>query len=75
MSTDKVKQKYRVPCYACGGEGVGDGCTCMDDTCCCLNPEPPDCDICGGKGSFIVTELTEDNCCDAIPVYDNPRRV
>lgn len=64
------KQKYRVTCYACGGEGSGDGCTCFDDTCCCLVPTPPECDICGGEGSFIVTELTEDNCCDAIPVYE-----
>lgn len=34
-------------CWACGGSGVRDDeCTCMDDTCCCLVPEPPECDEC-----------------------------
>jgi hypothetical protein len=60
--------RWRVACYACGGEGVGEGCTCWDDTCCCLDPEPPECDICNGEGSFIITELTDDNCDNAVPV-------
>ena len=64
------ERKWRVTCYACGGEGVGYGCTCWDDTCCCLEPTPPACDICRGEGSFIVTELTEDNCDNAIPVWE-----
>lgn len=38
-------------CCQCGGSGVLEGlCTCMDDTCCCLHPEPPECDWCGGAG-------------------------
>lgn len=42
-------------CWQCGGEGYIDGeCTCMDDCCCCLVPEPPVCDICKGVGSYIV---------------------
>lgn len=40
-------------CWNCGGEGViDDDCTCMDDTCCCLYPVPPDCSVCGGAGFF-----------------------
>lgn len=38
-------------CPACGGTGVNeDECTCMDDSCCCLNPTPPICSECGGAG-------------------------
>lgn len=34
-------------CPQCGGTGVLDGeCDCMDDTCCCLHPTPPDCPEC-----------------------------
>lgn len=34
-------------CSTCGGIGVIEGdCTCMDDTCCCLEPTPPDCPEC-----------------------------
>ena len=40
-------------CSCCGGEGFIDGdCTCMDDTCCCLNPTPPICRECNGLGYF-----------------------
>lgn len=43
-------------CPACGGEGFIDGeCTCMDDTCCCLEPDPPICDECRGAGALKVT--------------------
>jgi hypothetical protein len=40
-------------CPACGGSGViDDECECMDDTCCCLVPQPPLCPECGyGRGS------------------------
>jgi hypothetical protein len=35
-------------CPTCGGDGFIDGdCTCMDDTCCCLDPDPPPCPDCG----------------------------
>lgn len=38
-------------CGACGGAGVfEDECTCGDDTCCCLVPEPPICPECKGNG-------------------------
>lgn len=38
-------------CPTCGGTGViEDDCTCLDDTCCCLQPTPPTCDDCGGAG-------------------------
>ncbi len=37
-------------CWNCA-EGLLDGdCTCGEDTCCCLFPEPPTRDICGGTG-------------------------
>ncbi len=40
-------------CWSCGGEGYHDGdCTCWEDTCCCLVPDPPVCDLCGGTGSL-----------------------
>lgn len=46
-----------IECWNCFGEGVIDGeCTCMDDCCCCLEPEPPICDICHGKGGWKVEE-------------------
>lgn len=34
-------------CPHCGGEGYIEGdCTCGEDTCCCLEPEPPRCTEC-----------------------------
>jgi hypothetical protein len=34
-------------CFMCGGTGVIEGeCDCMEDTCCCLHPTPPDCPEC-----------------------------
>ena len=34
-------------CPQCGGEGYIEGeCTCGDDCCCCLEPEPPACPYC-----------------------------
>jgi hypothetical protein len=53
--------KYKVPCWNCDSEG---------------NIEPFDewegdrCGHCRGKGFLIVTELTDDNCEDAIPIPD-----
>lgn len=38
-------------CWYCGGLGFEeDSCTCGEDTCCCLYPEPPECDVCHGSG-------------------------
>lgn len=62
-------QKYKVDCWNCGGEGYIDGdCTCWDDCCACLEPNPPRCSVCRGKGFLVVSELTDDNCEDAIPI-------
>lgn len=48
--TDATQDEW-TDCPACGGSGVMDGeCTCMDDTCCCLEPEPPECGLCSGDG-------------------------
>ena len=60
---------YRVTCWNCGGDGVIEWeCTCGEDTCCCLNPTPPKCEICDGRGWYVVTELTDDNCEDAVRI-------
>jgi DnaJ-class molecular chaperone len=51
--------RYKVPCWNCDGEGY---------------VEPVDewdsdrCSHCGGKGFLIVSELTDDNCEEAIPL-------
>jgi hypothetical protein len=43
-------------CWQCGGEGELEGqCTCMEDCCCCLDPEPPNCDLCRGRGALRVS--------------------
>jgi hypothetical protein len=61
--------KYRVECWNCGGSGEIEGeCTCWEDCCCCLEPEPPRCSHCRGRGYLIVSELTDDNCKSAIPI-------
>lgn len=44
---------YYVSCWACGGVGYHEGeCTCLDDTCCCLYPDPPVCSECKGSGAL-----------------------
>lgn len=54
--TDYVYDDW-VDCWGCGGEGVIDGeCTCMQDTCCCLHPDPPVCNVCNGKGGWRLDE-------------------
>jgi hypothetical protein len=43
------------PCGWCGGDGVVEGdCTCGDDTCCCLYPEPPVCPHYRGAGGWKI---------------------
>lgn len=50
------KGREWTACHECGGEGFYDGeCTCMDDTCCCAEPDPPTCTLCRGTGSLPVT--------------------
>lgn len=48
-------EKVWIDCWQCGGAGELDWeCTCMDDTCCCLEPDAPECNICGGAGGYMV---------------------
>jgi len=48
------EKDYRVDCWNCGGEGT-DGHDCGEDCCCCLHPEDNvRCDICDGKGGWLV---------------------
>lgn len=48
---DEMEADFDDGCPNCGGEGVIEGeCTCGEDTCCCLEPTPPVCRTCGGKG-------------------------
>ena len=50
---DKVEDgTIKVECPACGGEGIRDdgSCMCGDDTCCCAEPEAPECSVCDGYG-------------------------
>ena len=62
-TVEPKKQRYSVGCWQCDGEGyIG----CDDDWDYSLQR----CDICDGKGFYIVTELTEDNCDRAIPIND-----
>lgn len=42
-----------IDCHKCGGSGEDDGCTCGEDTCCCLEPTPPDCHVCAGEGGWL----------------------
>ncbi len=50
-----MEREVWIDCSQCGGEGVIDGdCTCGDDTCCCLYPDPPDCALCEGAGGYLV---------------------
>jgi DnaJ-class molecular chaperone len=54
--------KYKVPCWNCDGEG---------------NIEPvfdewdsEVCEHCRGMGFLVVSELTDDNCQDAVEIKD-----
>ena len=48
-----MSERAWVDCWQCGGEGYLEGtCTCGEDTCCCLDPEPETCDICHGDGGW-----------------------
>lgn len=52
MSADYEYDDW-IDCPYCGGSGVIEGeCTCMDDCCCCLEPDAPECDHCNGKGGW-----------------------
>lgn len=66
--------RWKLECYECHGDGVTYSCfeefACVDPESGCDDCERR-CDICEGKGFYFVTELTEDNCEDAIPVCDD----
>ena len=45
----------RDECWMCFGLGeIEDDCTCGEDTCCCLYPEPPICSECHGSGRSTI---------------------
>lgn len=46
-----LEDKDRVECWACDGTGEREH-DCMDDTCCCLDPEPGICWECHGSGAL-----------------------
>ena len=47
----KLSEAEIEECPACCGTGVMEGeCVCGDDTCCCDDPEPPECLLCDGTG-------------------------
>ena len=49
-----------IDCWQCGGAGDLEGeCTCWDDTCCCLEPKAPTCNVCNGKGGWMRQEPVE----------------
>jgi hypothetical protein len=51
---------WRV-CWQCGGEGVSDH-DCGEDCCNCLHPEDNvRCDICEGKGGWVVQPATAES--------------
>lgn len=61
--TERDDGKVWTDCWQCGGEGYIDGeCTCWEDCCCCLEPEPPMCSHCHGQGGYFVEpQYAEDN--------------
>jgi len=68
-----MTQRWSVECWNCDGCGLIAGC--FEDSCSCGADEDPElccapsrCDVCGGKGSYVVTQLTGDNCDRAIPI-------
>ena len=54
--------KWSVPCWNCD-EGFVEAIDEWDDDDHC-------CDICRGEGFLIVTELTDANCEEAVPIVD-----
>lgn len=48
-------ESNEAECWNCGGTGETEH-DCFDDTCCCLNPEPEMCEVCGGDGWIKVGE-------------------
>lgn len=77
---------YWVTCWSCGGEGLyDDQCTCMDDCCCCLYPDPPTCSECGGAGTVVACFTTAAELCawlepylallDPAPALEEPTRM
>lgn len=60
MTTSEVAGKIRVTCWNCRGD-VFVGHDCGEDTCCCLNPvDNVVCDVCEGKGYWLL-EATREN--------------
>jgi hypothetical protein len=57
MNTGKVA----VDCWNCCEGELSDTCTCGDDTCCCLEPEPETCGECRGTGVLWVSPEHAEN--------------
>lgn len=64
--------QWTVECWNCAGNGLIAGC--FEDCCSCGYDGDPDyccspyrCDICKGKGFYVVTQLTDENYDRAIP--------
>ena len=50
-------------CHDCGGDGFRDDeceCNAFEDTCMCLNPKPPRCSTCKGRGGWTIDYSAED---------------
>lgn len=53
LLSDELDLEPWIDCWQCCGQGVIEGdCTCMEDTCCCLEPDPPVCDECRGASGW-----------------------
>lgn len=52
--------KYKIPCWNCDEGFVEPVDEWSDETC----------SVCDGAGFLVVSELTDDNCQDAIPIAD-----
>lgn len=46
MKTNMVS----IDCWNCYEGYLPDSCSCMEDTCCCADPEPLKCHECNGSG-------------------------
>lgn len=63
LATPPEYEQEDETCGMCGGAGIlEDECTCMSvvDTCCCLEPEPPTCPECRGRGRLGPDEPDPD---------------
>lgn len=62
-------------CTNCGGSGLR-GHDCIDDTCCCLDPEENvECDVCDGQGGWYTCLSSREFCnANPLPGRENVKR-